>query len=210
VVWPHPSSWNWQFQKADGPRRYAILPKQRFWGDGGAGSRDRRCSSVLQYGREHSQGTRKDKTWPRSSPRAVLSRPLRPPPPLLVLPVLHRMKGFPVTRKTPNVCFSSHRPVTGHVGRPAWLSASSALQRPGPRDPPSGSPTAAELGPLWRERFEGSTLGSEIILSHSCANPEGTGGYRPTKLTRFALAKKAWKRRYWVWTPLPFSMRTYG
>lgn len=34
VVWPHPSHWNWQSQKAVGPGRSANLPKQLFWGNG--------------------------------------------------------------------------------------------------------------------------------------------------------------------------------
>lgn len=40
-----------------------MLPYQSSFSGGRGRSRDKRCFSVLEYGREHSQCTRKDESW---------------------------------------------------------------------------------------------------------------------------------------------------
>lgn len=104
---------------------------------------------MLEYGKEHSRGTRKGCSVQTSGPSTswfslCYTRPHGEEDPRLLRLWL---------------CLSCYRPVVGHAGRPAWLVASSASQRPGPHDHPSCSPTASKLDPLWRERFEGQTLG---------------------------------------------------
>lgn len=87
VVWPHPSSWNWQFQKADGPR--AMLPYQSsFWGGGEQRQEMFLCAGIWQRTQPgHKKGLFCPDLWALH---------------LLVLPVLHQApwQGRPQTFTT--------------------------------------------------------------------------------------------------------------
>lgn len=70
----------------------------------------------------------------------------------------HLRKVCPTRDSSPSPTSTAIALAVGHAGRPAWLAAAAASQTPGPRGHPSGSPTAAGLGPLRREAFGGQVL----------------------------------------------------
>lgn len=143
-----PVVWDWQFQEADGPGGYAALPEQLSW-ERGRSSREMFLWAGAQERISPGHGS--------PSPRAVKNS--GPSTYWFSLRKASLWHGRPQTFRTLGLVSATTVLQGARVGRPAWLAASAALRRPGPRGHPSGSPAAAELDPLRRERFEGQTLG---------------------------------------------------